>query len=587
MTAGWDLGLGARAAAALACVLGLVLAGTAGAPPARAGGPPAAELAAPARDDLAGRVEVAALPRATAVNDRDGNKLFDDLDARFASTSGRERVIVTFTSEITTEAGVTALRAVAPGALVDRRFTIIPAFSGWMSRAEALAAAALPEVRQIEHDRPGTPELATATTVMGADAVVDGMGIDGSLDGDPQTATTSDVGIAILDTGFHTGHVDLAGKLVAWRDFGTSRVTPYDPDGHGTHVASIAAGWGRSHLDNRGVASGASVIGIKIDGGGSTSSNAIAGYDWIVANKDSLGVRVATISFGFGTATDGTTALELAVDRAWNAGIVCFKSNGNSGPGLGTMTVPAAARGILATGSLLDPFGAGSGATKHGFVLSDYSSRGPTSDGRIKPDITAPGESIVAAQAGSTTGMTSKSGTSMASPFAAGTAALMIAANPALQPDDVRALMFASAEDRGAPGPDNDFGHGRIRVWDAVAAALASRGAAVPGGTPPLEPRQESRVATPAAGVYETTFNVTSTDFPVAVTVLGDTYVHAVTVLDSSGIPRGSSTGMQNGADRQHHLSFIPSATGTHTLRVVSTPGARVVMDISHSSKPQ
>ena len=529
------------------------------------------------------RGRVAALPRATAVNDSDGNKLFDDLDSAFdrAGTS-RLQVIVSFVQETTTEEGVALVQEVAPDAPVGRIFRIIPAFAGRLNRVEAARVARLTEVRQIELDRKGIPELDTATEIMGADAVVDQVGITASLDSDTETATTGDVGIAVLDTGFDTNHADLDGKVIAWQDFGTRRANPYDPDGHGTHVASIAAGWGRSNVSLRGVAPGASIIGIKIDGGGTTSSNAIAGYEWIVENRDELGIRVATISFGFGVATDGTTALERAVDATWDAGIVCFKSTGNSGPGRSTMTVPAAARGILAIGSVLDPLG--SGGSKYGFVLSEYSSRGPTTDGRIKPDLVAPGESIRAADAGTASGSIVFSGTSMASPFAAGTAALMIAADPTLSPDEVRSLLYATAEDRGATGADNDFGYGRIQVWDAVNAALDGAGVVPNPSSPPVVPRQETLSGTPTNGLFETELQVTDVQFPVALTALGATLVHGVLVTDPSGQAVPVVTAAPNvGADRQHHVTFRPTAPGTYRIRVLATPATGVVLDVSHS----
>lgn len=554
---------------------------------APAAGVPAGEtpvVTAPASSDMRARALVASLPRATAVNDRDGNKVFDDLDRAFGSTAEQLPVIVSFVEGVTTREGLEAVREVAPSIVVVRAFDIIPAYAGALSRAEALRVARLSQVRQIELDRAGTPELDTATEVMGADAVADEMGITGSLDGDTGTATAADVGIAVLDTGFDTGHTDLDGKVIAWRDFGTNREDPYDPGGHGTHVASIAAGWGRSDETLRGVAPGASIIGIKIDGGGSTTSNAIAGYEWIVERRAELGIRVATISFGFGTATDGTTALERAVDAAWDAGIVCFKSNGNSGPGASSMTVPAAARGILSMGSLLDPFGTG-GSTKYGFTLSEYSSRGPTSDGRIKPDLVAPGESIRAADAGTASGSIVFSGTSMAAPFAAGTAALMIAADPSLAPDDVRALLYSTAEQRGAPGPDNDFGHGRIQVREAVRAALAGAGKEEPPSSPPLAPRQQTLAGTAANGVFEGQIVVTDARFPLAIVALAPAAVAGVLVTDPSGEPVPGAATIPNAGDRQHHVTFHPPVAGTYTVRTLTVPGADVVLDVSHSVK--
>lgn len=548
--------------------------------------PPSGETRAPASNEAWARAAVASMPRATTDNDRDGNKLFDDLDLAYAAAPGeRLPVIVSFVDGTQTADGLARATAVAPSAPVRRAFTLIPAYAGDLSHTEALRVAALPEVRQIELDREGTPELDTATEVMGANEVVDELGVTGSLDGMPDVATTDDVGIAVLDTGIFPDHPDLGDKIVAWHDFGSGSPEPYDPNGHGTHVASIAAGWGIANPDFRGVAPGASLIGLKIDGGGTTSSNAIAAYEWVVEHAEEYNIRVATISFGFGIATDGTTALERAVDATWDAGVVTTKSNGNSGPDYGTMTVPAAARGILAIGSVLDPFGASS--SKFGFTLSEWSSRGPTSDGRIKPDLVAPGESIRAANTNAG-GYTVKSGTSMAAPFAAGTAALMVAADPSLTPDEVRDLLIATAEDRGAEGPDNDFGHGRIQVWQAVAAVLDGVGEDTGDSTPPAVPAQESLEATADTGIHEHTFTVTDTAFPVAATILSGQLVLAAEIYDSEGERVAALTATPNLATRQHHYTFQPSEPGDFELRIVVPPGADLVVDLSHSlTEPQ
>ena len=541
-----------------------------------------AVLVAPSGQDAHARAAVAQLPRATAVNDADGNKLFDDLDAGFATAGAAQRlpVIVSFVDGIRTADGVAAVRAAAPAAVVERSFTIVPAYAGALTLDEALAVAGLPQVRQIELDSPGEKELASATEVMGADAVVDGLGVTGSLDGMPDVVTGSDVTIAILDTGFDTTHVDLWDKLTAFVDIADGLEEPYDSDGHGTHVASIAAGWGVEDPDHRGVAPGAGIVGLRIE----NQSHAIAGYEWILANRAAHDIRVATISFGFGTATDGTTALERAIDAIWDAGVVAFKSNGNSGPNSGTMTVPAAARGILGIGSLLNP-----GPTKNGFSLSEYSSRGPTSDGRIKPDLVAPGESISAADSGTGDRYVVFSGTSMAAPFAAGTAALMIAANPSLTPDQTRELLYSTAEDWGADGPDIDYGHGRIQVLDAVEAALRSGGVEPPPVERPVVPVHE-RYPVQAGDSTSVVVDVVDTSQPFAVTAIGvprvlvaagvarDGLVPEVRVTGPDGRP---ITAVPVNADRQHRVAFRPGAAGAYTVTI--TAPNRIDVDMSHS----
>lgn len=589
----WRPDRGTRRHAAVLVSLVLAMLGTpatasAGAG-ARAGDTASQQFGAPAADDAAARRAVATLPRATAVNDRDGNKVFDDLDARFAlATGARQKVIVSFVADMNSTDGAAAMRRAAPTARIVRTFDVIPALSGSLTVEEAVRVAALPGVRQIELDSPGVKELETATTVMGADAVVDEMGISGSLDGDMDAIGAEDVTIAVLDTGFDEAHADLDGKLEAFVDIADGAEDPYDTDGHGTHVASIAAGWGRGQAAQRGVAPGAGIVGLRIE----TESHALAGYQWIVENRDRYDIRVSTISFGFGVATDGTTALERAVDATWAAGVVCFKSNGNSGPNKKTMTVPAAARGILAVGSLLDPGGAPVNtpaggvqySMKYGFALSEFSSRGPTSDGRVKPDLLAPGESIMAAARGTGNGYVRKSGTSMAAPFAAGTAALILAANPALTPDEVREVMFATAEEWGVDGPDNDYGHGRIQVWHAVQRALALAGVTPRPSNPPTVPvhlrYQYGATVTPLAGIFA---SPGQHRFPVAITAIGDSILPSIRVSDSSGFVLG----VVANADRQHHFTYQPAETAAPVIEVVYGVNETATVDISYGvAKP-
>lgn len=558
-------------------------------------------LAAPGSDAPWARALVAALPRATAVNDADGDKLFDDLDAAYAAAlpGARLDVIVSFVQGTSSADGVRRVQAVVPGAPVDHAFRIVPGYSGALSAHEALRVAALPEVRQVELDRPAQKELDTATLFMGADATVDGLGVTGSLDGNESGFTPQDVVIAILDTGFHAQHADLAGgKIMRFLDLGDGKAEPFDEDGHGSHVAGIAAGLGVADPAYRGVAPGSPVVGIRIVGTQATDGMATAmkGYEWIVEHKAELGIRVSTMSFGYGIATDGTTALERAVDAAWEAGIVNFKSNGNSGPERGTMTVPSAARGILGIGAMLDPGGVPSEdplafGGNFGFQLAGFSSRGPTSDGRYKPDLSAPGASITSVASGTTDGYVAMSGTSMASPFAAGAAALVLAANPALTPDQVEQVLVATAEDWGVSGPDVDYGHGRIQVREAVRLALALAGAAEPQSAAPAVPYHEVRagvVAAPSAtvppsvgAVGEGTFEVNDTTHPIAATFIAEGKLLVAMVLD----PEGNVVAKAPSAPaRQMVVGFLPASTGTYSFRVVALPGTAFVVDLSHGT---
>lgn len=542
-----------------------------------------APLFAPSGDDATARALVAKLPRATLANDADGNKLFDDLDAAYAlDPAAALSVIVSFRDDVTTEDGLARARAAIPTLSVERAHAIIPAISATLPLVDALRLARLAEVRQIERNSPAQPELETATAFMGADAVVDEM-----------ATTGAGVTIAILDTGFDGEHVDLAeGKIIHFFDMETEESgDAFDTDGHGTHVASIAAGLGRGKPEYRGVAPGASIVGIRIG----SEDDAIAGYEHIVEHKEHYGIRVATMSFGFGVATDGTSALERAVDAAWDAGIVCFKSNGNSGPGRSTMTVPAAARGIIGVGSMLDPDGSPSGIplvgnpglplpAATGFILSGFSSRGPTTDGRIKPDIVAPGQAITAAANGTKDGYVTLSGTSMASPFAAGAAALILAANPSLVPDDVRRVMIETAEDWGLAGPDVDYGHGRLRVREAVRLAYALNETMAPASVEPPVPFHEMRAGIVAAPFYEGTVEINDTTHPIAATFIAEGTLLQVEIREPGGAPVGTLAGAAPG--RQQTVGFDAPTPGTYKFRVVAPPGTAFVVDFSHGLAP-
>ncbi|WP_243123774.1 S8 family serine peptidase [Thermaerobacter sp. FW80] len=178
------------------------------------------------------------------------------------------------------------------------------------------------------------------------------------------------------------------------------------------------------------------------------------------------GIRIGNMSLGAAGCSDGTDSLSTAVNNAVTAGIVMMVAAGNEGPNRCTIGAPGAAASAVTVGAVYDP-------GERGWVLAEFSSRGPTADGRIKPDVTAPGRNITAAKAGSTRGYVTYSGTSMATPFIAGTAALMLDANYGLTPSQVKSLLTASGnvKDFGPGGKDIDWGAGISIAYNAVKAA--------------------------------------------------------------------------------------------------------------------
>jgi serine protease AprX len=146
-------------------------------------------------------------------------------------------------------------------------------------------------------------------------------------------------------TGIDPHHKDLAGKVLGFFDVINGLEEPYDDHGHGTHVASIAAGAGTVNPSLAGVAPGAALVGVKVlsESGSGTLSGVIAGIDWVIENQESLNIRVMNLSLGSSMPSDGTDALSRAVDSAVDAGIVVVVAAGNTGPEEYTIGSPAAA----------------------------------------------------------------------------------------------------------------------------------------------------------------------------------------------------------------------------------------------------
>ncbi|GAA3917982.1 S8 family serine peptidase [Actinoplanes auranticolor] len=232
------------------------------------------------------------------------------------------------------------------------------------------------------------------------------------------------VKVAVLDTGVDAGHPDLAGRITEARNFSASEDT-VDRFGHGTHVAATVAGSGAASGGSRkGVAYGAQLLIGKVldDSGSGYESEIIQGMQWAVAQ----GAKVVTMSLG-GSATDGTDPMSVAVDEISAAsGALFVIAAGNEGAD-STVGTPGAAPSALTVG-----------AVGRADQLADFSSRGPRlGDLGLKPEITAPGVAIVAARAAGTTMgdpvdeyYTAASGTSMATPHIAGSAALLAQQHP-------------------------------------------------------------------------------------------------------------------------------------------------------------
>lgn len=153
--------------------------------------------------------------------------------------------------------------------------------------------------------------------------------------------------------------------------------------------------------------------------------------------------------------------------------------------------------------------------SESGFSLASFSSRGPTRDERMKPEISAPGVNISAPKANSTNQYVAYSGTSMATPYVSGVIALMLDANPGLSVAQVREILRTTAQDWGPAGQDVDYGWGRLDGFAAV-----KRAGSYAGGTAPAVPGHVTFTGTLNAGKAEHSFTVSDTAYPVAVTLI-------------------------------------------------------------------
>jgi len=266
--------------------------------------------------------------------------------------------------------------------------------------------------------------------------------------------TGRDVPIATLDTGIDPGHPDFVGRIAAMQDFTGEGAR--DNHGHGTHVAGIAAGAGNRY---KGVAPESRIYAAKVlhaDGSG-YMSEVMAGLEWAVQQN----VKVINLSLGGVGPCDGSDALSVTCDAVVDQGVMVCVAAGNYGPGASTIGPPGCARKVLTVG-----------ACSNQDVVAGFSARGPTSDGRMKPDVVMPGVDIVSCRAqGTSMGTpvdalyTRAAGTSMATPHATGTVALLLEAFPDLTPVQLRERLMATAKDLGQDA--NAQGKGRADTYQA------------------------------------------------------------------------------------------------------------------------
>src|SRR6266550_5481900 len=284
------------------------------------------------------------------------------------------------------------------------------------------------------------------------------------------------VRIGIFDSGFDTANPAFNGiTITAQHDFVFNDDTVRDQPGkdasgaqfHGTATWSLFAGDvpGRLH----GIARGATFLLAKTEDIRTETrveeDNYVAALEW----ADSIGVDIASSSLGYYAFDNGfsytpsqlngdVAVTTVAADLAAQRGILVVTAAGNDGPVSRSISTPADGDSVLTVGAE-DSLGA----------IAPFSSRGPTADGRIKPDFTAPGVSVCVVTGVGALGRAS--GTSFATPLLAASAALIKQLHPTLAPMQLRDAFRATATNRAAP--DTARGWGRP---DVAAAAVFPTG---------------------------------------------------------------------------------------------------------------
>ncbi|NJN97563.1 MAG: peptidase S8, partial [Anaerolineales bacterium] len=261
----------------------------------------------------------------------------------------------------------------------------------------------------------------------------------------------SNVTIAVIDTGVDLYHPDLAAKIVAGKTIISNDPVKYpigsppdDDNGHGTHVAGIAAASGNNGKGIAGVSWGAKVMPLKVlasNGSGSTADLAEA-----IIYAANNGAKIINMSLG-ASCGSGWPDVEEAVNYALGKGVLLVAASGNnySTP----VMCPGAINGVMAVG-----------ATDSNDNRPSYSTYGTALD------VAAPGSGIYSTYYGG--GYRYLDGTSMASPHVAGLAALLWSFAPTLNYSEVESLIEQTADDLGTVGKDDYYGYGRINAQRAL-----------------------------------------------------------------------------------------------------------------------
>jgi len=360
------------------------------------------------------------------------------------------------------------------GGQVTKDLHIIRSLAARLPAGKVLQLAASPAVRWVSLDAPventGKPSPTTGTEPHNYFLGTLGVRKVWAMKVQGQYLIGQGIGVAVIDSGisldpdFSATIYNKGSRLIKQISFSSNSQTVNDTYGHGTFVAGIVGGNGsdsdRLYL---GVAPEINLISLKIsdESGMAYESDTVAAMQWVLANKASYNIRVVNLSINSTVEQSyHTSPLDAAAEILWFNGIVVVASAGNKGPAGSYNTVSAAPAN--------DPFIITVGASdekgttdRTDDVIAPFSARGITSDGFSKPEMVAPGTSIISVlsklspwdeQYPDRNVLNGEyfrlSGTSMAAPMVAGAVALLLQDEPNLTPDQVKYRLMQTGSPR-------------------------------------------------------------------------------------------------------------------------------------------
>ena len=251
--------------------------------------------------------------------------------------------------------------------------------------------------------------------------------------------------VAIIDTGISL-HPDFCfGKkrIVYFKDFISSKVEPYDDNGHGTFVAGVCAGNGAmSGGKYSGIAPSANIVSLKAlnNLGEASADKILSAMEWVYNNHREYNIKVVCMSFG-SEPLGYNDPIMSGAEALWREGIVVVAAAGNSGPEYQTIKSPGVSSKIITVGGFNDNRVNDKNFNPQFFEMAKFSSRGPAFQ-RHKPDLVAPGVDIISCWNKDL--YVKLSGTSVATPMIAGASLLLFEKNPMLTPNEIKRLILSS-----------------------------------------------------------------------------------------------------------------------------------------------